>query len=778
MYEPEEDPFLISYDEDDEDSPQRPPPRALPRQQSNLNNYQYQPHQSMYNMPQPGPPPPRMLRSNPSFMMGPPPPGPMLRPTPSFYMDPGMQPQYGMPQPYGMQQSQIIMPPPLVPAYVSTPSYPERTSLTDQIEEFQRYQRNRPAGSSNAADNSLLIATMVSEQDAMYGTNMLENITPMDDEYIQTLMQRGVPEHEALRMAFDRKPHVPKPPKVSRNVDTVADAQALEEAIQLSLSESSRRASQPDNYSSGLGTTSTDLIDQEALNTAIQLSLSEQAQKQNDYISANYAAESQRHASNNYTSSHTDYTQHNRYNHNSAQYSSSGVAGTYRDADEYSVGSDPSYYSRDETRGRYAEPEPEPAFDRQYPYNLTREAPAQALQKHHSIASMDKYRQAQLQQQEYIDHLQHASPPVTARSHHTDHYTEYTDTRSAVALDAEQLRAMAYGRTAAAVASPPPAYYDEPPLSGRSGEYEYDRRYVEDYRTGGVAAMRGHAQYDDYSQSSGSRSRSDSGDEGYPYGGPAPAYDRPPAQYYNRDPYAGHPSPRDGPVPPAYPSYPPGPAYAPRNNVPPPMYDDGDSDEEGKMEPPPRFEVAQGHKVVPGVSKERLTTVDPRLRAVPTLTRGPSARDLRNPLSNEVSEQRSRSPSPGSTVRTSQAAPAPQFNHRAGVSTIRTNTVTSYSNNVNINSTSTGNKSSSYISSSAQRPAVPARPQLLTAHSMNSTGSGTSRSSGIASAAAEPFDPNEPPPEFDDSGEPVQKHAWRNTLKKLVNDLNADSDED
>jgi hypothetical protein len=43
---------------------------------------------------------------------------------------------------------------------------------------------------------------------------MLENITPMDQEYITSLMQRGVPEHEALRMAFDRKPHALVPPKV------------------------------------------------------------------------------------------------------------------------------------------------------------------------------------------------------------------------------------------------------------------------------------------------------------------------------------------------------------------------------------------------------------------------------------------------------------------------------------------------------------------------------------------------------------------------------------
>lgn len=122
-------------------------------------------------------------------------------------------------QPYGMPQPISLPPPPVIiqsgPAPYRNPSpyRDNRSMLAEQIEELEKYQRGRPRGNANSADNSLLMATLVSEQDALYGTNMLENITPMDQEYITSLMQRGVPEHEALRMAFDRKPHAIKPPK-------------------------------------------------------------------------------------------------------------------------------------------------------------------------------------------------------------------------------------------------------------------------------------------------------------------------------------------------------------------------------------------------------------------------------------------------------------------------------------------------------------------------------------------------------------------------------------
>lgn len=147
-------------------------------------------------------------------------PGPMLRPAPSFYMDP-MQSQYMMMppnQPYGMPQQMALPPQHMIiqsapaPYGGASPFLDNRSLLAEQIEELEKYQRSRPRCSDHE-DNSLLIATLVSEQDALYGTNMLENITPQDQEYITSLRQRGVPEHEALRMAFDRKPHAIKPPK-------------------------------------------------------------------------------------------------------------------------------------------------------------------------------------------------------------------------------------------------------------------------------------------------------------------------------------------------------------------------------------------------------------------------------------------------------------------------------------------------------------------------------------------------------------------------------------
>jgi hypothetical protein len=276
MYAPDEDPFLMNEElEESAESPSLPPQpkQSKAKAKQPAGNYHYQPHQSMYNMPpggvpppagypRPGPMPPRMYAGGPGFVPG----GPGFVPGGGYMMPP---------QPYGAPPQMVLPPQPMfappAPMYPTTAAYRDRTGLSEQIEALEQYQRSRPAsyGSGSSADNALLIATLVSEQDALYGTNMLENITPMDQEYIQSLMQRGVPEHEALRMAFDRKPHPPRAPKPVRSfrsirfpllflplrlsqpraVDSAADAQALEEAIQLSLTESSRRASQP-SYSS------------------------------------------------------------------------------------------------------------------------------------------------------------------------------------------------------------------------------------------------------------------------------------------------------------------------------------------------------------------------------------------------------------------------------------------------------------------------------------------------------------------------------------------------
>jgi hypothetical protein len=159
-------------------------------------------------------------------MMGPPMMGSPLMGSPMMGA-PMMGSPYAVPaQPYG-----YIPPVPAMaaPVYVQQQGaggygggYRESGNmLNDQITAMNQYQSSRPSQySSSGQDSSLLIATLVSEQDAMYGTNMLENISPLDLEYIQSLMQRGVPEHEAYRMAFDRKPHAVRPPKPVRNTIT------------------------------------------------------------------------------------------------------------------------------------------------------------------------------------------------------------------------------------------------------------------------------------------------------------------------------------------------------------------------------------------------------------------------------------------------------------------------------------------------------------------------------------------------------------------------------
>lgn len=166
---------------------------------------------------------PRRLRPKPSMYAANgtpimPPPAPVLRATPSFYAEPMMgSPVIGQPYPMPNQQYGYAQPMP-APIYVQNTGgvYPTNRgyALHDQVDELNRYQGGRSRGYNSGPDSSLLIATLVSEQDSMYGTNMLENLTPADMDYIQSLMARGTPEHEAYRMAFDRKPHVVLPPKV------------------------------------------------------------------------------------------------------------------------------------------------------------------------------------------------------------------------------------------------------------------------------------------------------------------------------------------------------------------------------------------------------------------------------------------------------------------------------------------------------------------------------------------------------------------------------------
>jgi hypothetical protein len=176
--------------------------RAQPQPQS----YQYQ-AQSMYQIPLEQEPVPRARKG----------PHRGSRPPQSFYVDPGMplQPQYVMPpqpQPYPYMMPQQV--PQVI--YQTAPAVDNRSLLMSQIEEMERFEGNRTRRSGNRYNENeiaLQIATMVSEQDAMYGTNMLENITPADRVYIQSLMAGGMPEHEAMRQSFNRKPRPVVPPK-------------------------------------------------------------------------------------------------------------------------------------------------------------------------------------------------------------------------------------------------------------------------------------------------------------------------------------------------------------------------------------------------------------------------------------------------------------------------------------------------------------------------------------------------------------------------------------
>lgn len=129
--------------------------------------------------------------------------------------------------------------------------------------------------------------------------------------------------------------------------ETFADKKALEDAIQASLTESSRRACRPD-------TTPNDRADQEALEKAIQLSLLEST--------SHYSGQT---TSNNTQSSYAQ--------------ASSQPTSSYR-ADEQSYSGSEYYSEADENRRLPSGPDTRP-FDRQYPYNLSAERPIETLSR-------------------------------------------------------------------------------------------------------------------------------------------------------------------------------------------------------------------------------------------------------------------------------------------------------------------------------------------------------------------------------------------------------------
>lgn len=150
----------------------------------------------------------------------------------------GYEPDYPLPpemfdpDPYG----------PMMP-----PATQQQSLYLAQMQELERcHKRKAFLPKKPSEDEAVFVAMLCSEQDALYGTNMLEDITPDDRIYIDSLIARGVPENEALRLSFERKPHPYKVKNKPQGPDTEADRNALEQAIQASLTESSIRASQPD----------------------------------------------------------------------------------------------------------------------------------------------------------------------------------------------------------------------------------------------------------------------------------------------------------------------------------------------------------------------------------------------------------------------------------------------------------------------------------------------------------------------------------------------------
>ncbi|KAJ1439731.1 hypothetical protein B484DRAFT_168551 [Ochromonadaceae sp. CCMP2298] len=92
--------------------------------------------------------------------------------------------------------------------------------MLEQIEEMERIERNRGwsnsrgnpsysggggGGGGGRADDALEVAMLVSQQDAQFGTNMLEEVTSQDRDFVRSLTDQGVREHEALKICFDRK---------------------------------------------------------------------------------------------------------------------------------------------------------------------------------------------------------------------------------------------------------------------------------------------------------------------------------------------------------------------------------------------------------------------------------------------------------------------------------------------------------------------------------------------------------------------------------------------
>ena len=475
------------------------------------------------------------------------------------------------------------------------------------------------------------------------------------------------------------------------------------------------------------------------METAIQLSLSEQE---------SYRQQQQ------HRSTGSGYS-----NYQQQEYYTQGRGYLSHAADDSSVRSsgDHSYYSessRDRPRNLDTADDAPRAFDRQYPYNLSREAPQEVLSKDYAISSVDKYRQAQQQQQQYFNHLQH----YEERDHHgssghrSHHYEEeYRSQQMPLsAREAEELRARAYGGRNPTTAPPPYANSRSPSPPAYRGDYngEYDGHHYEHHAPPPAYGETA----DDYSESS--QSRSDFGDYG-PQDAPPPSY-------------AHHQAPRGPPV--AYG------APAPQYISPPYSYDDGDDySDEGKVDPPAygRGPVPAPPRYAPppqsarsGYSAGGGTTTEYSDSDGISFNRAPSSRDLHAPPDSE----RSYSPQAGLMMQPPEQDR--QYLERERLHQQHVISTTQQSRTVTQQQQQYKQSGGHTEYTARTLPVRPPPPQFAPAATRGIAV--TSSSNDLHRTPS----PSEFSTETGEDGVQRPKHEWRKTLTRLVSNLTVDSDEE
>lgn len=668
--------------------------------------------------------------------------------------------------------------------------------------------------------------------------------------------------------------------QATRDVDSLADKKALEEAIQLSLTESSRRASQPDRPSyvrtfeapakstpisscsfycsavnfhqwiqSSYAAPSSDRADEEALEKAIQLSLQESKNRSSDnrYQQNNYGSG----YSGNATSSHLQssaayaseyghsYGNSSADSHHSQSHSYHAPPqrpSSYRGGDDASVGS-ASYYAQEGDHGQYSSqrrPSDVPTFDRQYPYNLSHERPADVLNRPYHVPPPvpishpppvhDGYARA-------ADHRDtHYEYDHTSTSGSAYHSSNEYERQQRSAREVEELRARAYGKLSAPAPAPalhhsPPespryetAHPYERPVSQRSypsaapyterSDYPYEQPPPERGYPSAQPPYEGH--YDDRSVSTGSRS-SYSGDDRsvdrYPYPQRPPAVAAPPRASYSYQEVS--PTYR----PPTEQQYYEQPEYrapgAAGRAMPPPQYDAAYYDYDGAGSPDGAQRSFQSSRQVSDLTNNELEYSGentPRNESADPLVNSP--RDY-----PRYSEQEYRSagspglnPYKGSGVAHAQYSTGDQS--RYAQQGLRSETQTTsyvtktqsashaqsanYNSDYNSDYTSDFNsKASAYPPSSPSMTAprrtmqdppvyqsrplpVPASPSTAPAPMTFAKVQPIQQARGIAATSSH----SDHLPEYADDSQPdMPQHQWRKTLTRLVSKLTVDDDE-